>query len=271
MQKTLGWIMLLAGMFMLIIGFINPLTFLIVDTTPPSLTTSNPSSGSIIAQIDQFTATITDSSSGVKEVYFSLANLDTNVYLVTQQPMTLINGDKYNGTWKYTVSPTVTTSGKYVVYVQAGDYAGNWLTQMIEWQVYSQLQGKWYINDQELVSSNQTIYSKTNTVTFKFVKSAGISDANIKCWVEYPISTKLIDVSYAQASVWNGSYTFNDGKYDLKLVANDGTTTITFSVISLQVGGVQWPQFNTLQIFGLASTGIGLLLIFTDKTRAKKR
>jgi len=266
MQKTLGWIMLLAGVFILFVGYAFPMVTVVVDTEPPTFTASNPSSGSIVLQIDSFTAKFTDSGLGVEGVYFSLASLVTNQYLVTQQPMTLISGDMYSGTWEYIVSPVVTDSGKYVVYVQAGDYADNWVTQMVELQVYVQFQGKWYVNDKEIVSSNQTIYSKTNSVKFKFVKTAGIADKYITCTV-WEGSTQLLTLTNSAMSTWTGSYTFTLGKHTLDLKASDETQTVTMSVIDLQVGpeSFQLPQVNMLQILSLASIAIGTLLVFTGK------
>ena len=237
MQKTLGWIMLLAGVFILFVGYAFPMVTVVVDTEPPTFTASNPSSGSIVLQIDSFTAKFTDSGLGVEGVYFSLASLVTNQYLVTQQPMTLISGNMYSGTWKYTVSPVVTDSGKYIVYVQAGDYADNWVTYNVELQVYVQFQGKWYINDKEIASSNQTIYSKTNTVTFKFVKTAGIADSYITCTV-WEGAAKQLTLTSTEANTWTGSYTLTAGKHTLQLKAYDGTKEIVMSVLDLGIGDI---------------------------------
>ena len=266
MKISIPTLCIIFGIMMIVGGVAYPLVTVMVDTKPPTLTGSNPSSGTIVVRIDSFTATFTDSDSGVKSVYFSLASLVTNQYLVTQQPMTLISGDMYSGTWEYIVSPVVTDSGKYVVYVQAGDYADNWVTQMVELQVYVQFQGKWYVNDKEIVSSNQTIYSKTNSVKFKFVKTAGIADKYITCTV-WEGSTQLLTLTNSAMSTWTGSYTFTLGKHTLDLKASDGTQTVTMSIFDMQVGpeSFQLPQVNMLQILGLASIAIGILLVFTGK------
>ena len=237
MKISIPTLCIIFGIMMIVGGVAYPLVTVMVDTKPPTLTGSNPSSGTIVVRIDSFTATFTDSDSGVKSVYFSLASLVTNQYLVSQQPMTLISGNMYSGTWKYTVSPVVTDSGKYIVYVQAGDYADNWVTYNVELQVYVQFQGKWYINDKEIASSNQTIYSKTNTVTFKFVKTAGIADSYITCTV-WEGAAKQLTLTSTEANTWTGSYTLTAGKHTLQLKAYDGTKEIVMSVLDLGIGDI---------------------------------
>jgi len=268
MEKLRGsTILIVLGVALIAIGAAYPLVTLVVDTTAPTLSNFGPGSGAVVPSIDSAWVTAEDSGSGVQAVYFSLANLDTKTYIIQQQPATLTTGDKYRGTWQIYFSK-VTTPGKYIIYWQAGDYAGNWATYQVTFTIYTQLQGKWYINDQEITSTTQTVYSKTATVSFKFQKTAGIDDSYISCWVEEG-GTKILTLSLTDSTnhIWTGSYTFSAGTHNLTIKAYDGTTTITYSIVGLTIpGAVVWVM-TTQQALVLAGV---LALVAGVVMRVKK-
>jgi hypothetical protein len=110
-------------------------------------------------------------------------------------------------------------------------------------------------------------------VSFKFVKTTGVADSSITCTVVEAVAGGMsLTLANSAASTWTGSYTFALGTHTLTLKAYDGTQTVTMSVIGMQIGGVggfELPQFNILHISGLASAGLGGLLIVTSKKRKK--
>jgi hypothetical protein len=242
MEKLKGsTVLIVLGVALIAIGAAYPFVTVVVDTSAPTLSNFVPASNSVVPSINSASVTASDSQSGVQAVYFSLGNLDTSQYLIKQQPASLTSGDKYSGTWSITFSE-ITTPGKYFIYWQAGDYAGNWQTVMVQFTIYTQLQGKWYINDIEITSTTQTIYSKTTSVSFKFQKTAGIDDSYISCWVEEG-GTKILTLSLTDSTnhIWTGSYTFSAGTHNLAIKAYDGTTTITYSIVGLTIpGAVVW-------------------------------
>jgi hypothetical protein len=263
--------MQLVGAMLILVGLLFTLNIvslatLVVDTSAPALSNFVPADRSVVVSINSASATASDSESGVSAVYFSLGSYDTKQYLIKQQPANLTSGDKYSGTWSLTFS-TVSTPGNYFIYWQAGDYAGNWATVMVQFTIYTQLQGKWYINDIEIINTSQTIYSKTTSVSFKFQKTAGTDDAKISCWVEEG-GTKILTLTLSDSTshIWTGNYTFSNGKHNLALKANDGTSTITMSIINLQIGE-EWtpPPIGINQLLGVVLIVVGTVLALRKK------
>jgi hypothetical protein len=241
MEKLKGsTVLIVLGVALIAIGAAYPLVTLVVDTEPPTILSTNPANGSVVASVTALEATIKDSVSGVSSV--SLGYIAPSTTVIVGGAATLVSGDKYQGTWQWTPPLPPTTPGQYKLTVTAKDAAGNTQYQEFTFTIYTQLQGKWYINDQEITSSSQTIYSKSTTVTFKFQKTAGIDDSYISCWVEEG-GTKILTLSYTDSTnhIWTGSYTFSAGTHNLAIKAYDGTATITYSIVGLTIpGAVVW-------------------------------
>ena len=265
MQKTLGWIMLFAGVFILFVGYAFPMVMVVVDTTPPEWGVTSdgvtlalcPKDGDVLQKCGKIQARVKDPESGVSSV---TAWIDG-----TQYDLPLSIGTIYSGVWQMGITP-ITTSGTYTINYTAINKAGLSRTYSGSFQIYTGLQGEWYVNGIEITESTQTIYSTVTTINFTFVKTAGIEDSEITCKVMEGATTHLT-LNNTASSTWTGSKVFPNGRYDLQLQASDGTNTIIMAVIGMQVGpeSFQLPQVNMLQIFGLASIAIGTLLVFTGK------
>jgi hypothetical protein len=261
-------VLIVLGVALIALGAAYPFVTLVVDTTAPTLSNFVPASGSVIPSINSASVTAADSTSGVQQVLFSLGNADTGQYIIYQKSATLTSGTKNSGTWSVTITE-VSTPGNYYIYWQACDYAGNWKTATVTFKIYTQLQGKWYINDQEITSTSQTVYSRSASVSFKFQKTAGIDDSYISCWVEEG-GTKILTLTLTNTTshIWTGSYTFSSGTHNIAIKAYDGTTTITYSIVGLTIpGAVEWVMTTqqTLILAGVLSIAAGAVL------RVKKR
>jgi len=268
MQKSLGWIMLLAGMFMLFVSIAFPMVTVVVDTTPPVIGSTVPALGpggtSVYSYLSTISAVVTDTESGVKTVTCSIDGGASwsLAYVVA------------SGRYEYTLLTPLTTAGTHTFNFIATNNVGLQSSSSGSFTIYTGLTGTWYVNDIAITSTSQVVYATSATVSFKFVKTTGVADSSITCTVVEAVAGGMsLTLTNSAASTWTGSYTFALGTHTLNLKASDGTQTVTMSVIGLQVGpeGFQLPQLNMLQIFGLASTGIGLVLVFTGKTQAKKR
>jgi hypothetical protein len=206
--------------------------------------------------------TLEDPGSGVDWVMTGCQSLDSGATIWASKYMTLKSGTIYSGTWRYEYTSNL-PSGKYKWSFVAYDKAGNYLTKEFTFTVYTSLQGKWYVNDQEITSPTQTVYSASTTITFKFVKSAGIEDSKIKCWVEEG-GTKILDLTLSAAATWTGSKTLSAGTHNLALKANDGVATITMSILNLQTGEqpttLQLPSIGLNQMLGIALMLFGAVL-----------
>ena len=271
MQRSLGWIMLLAGIFILVAGSMFPMVSLYVDTTPPTWIDVYPKINDIVPSSITPYAKVRDLESGVDLVWLKV---DADTY-----GLPFATGTEFEGEWRLS-SPLSLSTGIHQITWGAKNKAGQETTAgpgNIE--VYVDLQGKWYINNIEITSTSQTVYSTSNQVTFKFAKTVGVADDKITAGVWVDTEPPVFGTSggnvlaYKGSGVWESTLTIANGKHTAYLVAGDGIKYIKFSIIGMQVGpeGFKLPQLNMLQIFGLASTGIGLLLIFTGKKVAGKK
>jgi len=258
MQKTLGWIMLLAGVFILFVGYAFPMVTVVVDTTPPAVRLIHPSTATG-SSLTELVACVIDPESGIKSVICEVADTTHSLFCVRRDPLS--KDEKW-----YLDITDITTPGDYPYSWTITNKAGLSTILGGTYTIYTDLQGKWYVNDIEITSPAQTVYAPSKTVSFKFVKTAGVADSSITCTV-WEGTTQLLTLTNSAMSTWTGSYTFTLGKHTLDLKASDGTQTVTMSVIGLQVGpeGFQLPQFSMLQILSLASIAIGTLLVFTGK------
>jgi len=263
MQKSLGWIMLLAGIFLLFVGFVFPMVILYADDTPPTwllaadgTVSLAPRDGDVLSSSTMVQVGVNDPESGVASV---LAWIDS-----VQYDLTLKVGTPFSGIWQKSI-PAVAT-GTHTIKYTAMNKVGLSTTYAGSFQIYTALQGKWYVNNVEITSPTQEVYSASLSISFKFVKTTGIADASITCTL-WEGTTKLATLTNTATNTWMGSYTFTTGKHTLNLKASDGTGTIEMNIFSFYVGDkpFELPTLNIMQILGLASAGIGLVLIFTGK------
>jgi len=264
--------MQIAGMALILVGllfFTNVLAFVtvVIDNSPPSLVSAYPADGSTWDTAYYVEATLEDPSSGVDWVMTGCQNLDTGATIWAAKNMTLLSGTINSGTWRYEHTSTL-SAGKYKWSIVAYDKAGNYLTKEFQFTVYPGFQGKWYVNNVEITSPTQKVYTKDTTVNFKFVKTVGVDDSKIKCWVEEG-GTKILDLTLTAAGTWTGSKTLSAGTHNLALKANDGTTTITMSIINLQIGE-EWtppplPPIGVNQLLGAALIVVGAVLAFKKR------
>jgi len=252
-------LILISGMWKLVI--------LGVDTTPPNFVSTTPfdkAQGDVPVDFltnRKYSAKVTDATSGVSSVIYTD---DVVTYTVTGGPEVYLSkvagsADLWEASFPVDVQYEVLKDYSFTFY--AYDAAGNLKTLSGTFRVYSALQGKWYINDVQVTSPTQTIWVKTNTVTFKFVKTAGVDDTKITCTAQWGTTTRTLTKS--AAATWTDTVTLNDGVYTITLKANDGTTTITLTLYNLQIGSETMPDWLTLDfISGVLLGSVGLVLIF---------
>ena len=261
MNRSLGYIMFMAGMFMLLVSFVFPMVTVVVDNTPPAWRILHPSTATGTA-LTELVAYVKDPESDIQSVTCKVAGTTHSLsYVLTDS---FFKDEKW-----YKDIPDIMPSGSYSFEWTITNKAGLTTTVSGIYTIYTGLQGKWYVNNVEITSTSQTVYATSTTVSFKFAKTAGIADSSITCTVTEGAST-LVTLTNSAVATWTGNYTFSAGTHTLELKASDGTQTVTMSVIGMQIGPTtpKLPQLNTLQILGLASTGIGLLLIFTGRRKS---
>jgi len=261
--------MLFAGMLLLFAGFVFPMVTLVADNTPPVWGTASdgtvalvPRDSDVLQSCGLIQAGVKDPESGIASV---TAWIDT-----TQYNLALGLGTIYDGIWRLSISAVAV--GTHTIKYTATNKVDLSTTYTGSFKVYTALQGNWYVNDILITSPTQEVWSKSPTFAFKFVKTAGIADSSITC-TGWEGGTKIFTLVNTAAGTWTGSFTFSLGKHTLDLKASDGTGTITMSIFDFYVGDkpIVLPTLNIMQIFGLASTGIGLLLIFTGKKVTSKK
>jgi hypothetical protein len=266
MQKTLGWIMLFAGMFMLLLSYTNLLAVLVVDNTPPQITYTVPANGQTVGSVNSFTMWANDGESGLASMSVTFYDPSgTQIFTASKT----CNGETGTVSWNQPVSPAITTQAQnYKAKYYAKNMAGLEYTYEITFSIYTGLQGKWYINDIEIKSSSQVVYSTTNNVKFTFIKTSGAPDGQIACAI-YIGNEVQAGVPWVSAGKWEATYPIANGRYEYRLVATDWVTSVEMAVIDLHVGpeGFELPQLNMLQMLGLASAGIGLVLILFGKPK----
>jgi hypothetical protein len=253
MEKLKGSTALIVlGIALLAFGAIYPFVTLVVDNTAPIITETNPANGQTYMSVNVVTANVVDQESGVKSVYARIFTPDGTSWFSGY--MTLVSGNIGSGQWKLSLQGSITTpSGIWGIKFNATNYAGMSTILDVAFQIYTQLQGKWYINNIEITDNAQTVYSTNATVTFKFQKTAGIEDSKISCWVEEG-TTKILTLTLTDTTnhIWTGSYTFSAGTHNLAIKAYDGTATITYSIVGLTIPGAFIWVMTTQQALLLA-------------------
>jgi len=265
---SMSTILIIAGLLMFVVGTAYPLVTVVVDSTPPIIVSTTPADGATIPKISSISAQLRDLESGILTIGAYLYNPSGG--LIMLYAPSLSSGTIYEGTWSVSFSEIATPGNNYKIYFVVKNKAGIAIDKNVYFNIYMALQGTWYVNDVEITSSTQTVYATSASVNFKFVKTAGLADSSITCTV-WEGTNQILTLTNSATSTWTGSYTLALGTHTLNLKASDGTQIVTMSVIGLQVGpeGFKLPQLNILQISGLASAGIGLVLIVASKKRRK--
>uniref|UniRef100_A0A6M3XWF4 Uncharacterized protein n=2 Tax=viral metagenome TaxID=1070528 RepID=A0A6M3XWF4_9ZZZZ len=277
MQKTLGWIMLLAGMFLLVSPYL--MATLIIDTSPPAIWGHNPSSispdtpspiwGSLMIYIDLkdasgiASATVKITGSDGYSATFNMAYSSTVEYGNPQNPIICER-------WQYTWAVPAKNDVAYSFLCIAKDPLGNTGSKTLYGYATTAVDGYFMINDQK-VTVESRITLATRTVTFKFVATSGAATI-INVNVDIKKDGTIINAGYlakqADGITWIRTYTFTeDGTFTVNgYFYTTGQSYQRMSVFcQIGEGDLELPQLNMLQMLGLASAGIGLALIFTGK------
>jgi len=253
--QYIGVILIFVGL-MVTFNLINlPLAQIIIDDSPPELALAEdgkpavyPRDGETYPKVTKLIIGLKDYESGVKRVW---AQIDNAIY-----ELELYIGTIYHGVWQITMPPL--KQGSYKAIFVAGNYAGLTNSWEINFQVYEGLEGKWYINNIRIATSEQTLYFTTKTLTFKFIKTVGAADPTIKCTVEYKGPEKgILTLTYQGNSTWTATKTFQPGKYTMHLKATDGISSITYTIYTAGIQQTPYELPLTLQ------TKIGLAILFT--------
>lgn len=265
MNSKTGSILLIAiGVILLSIGVAYPFILLVVDNTPPVFSTSLmlPLDGGSYTSLDSVWVCVYDSESGIASVKCTIGS--------TTYTLSYVETSGGYEKWKYTLPSPITASGTYSFTFTATNNAGLSSTKSGTFYIYTALQGKWYVNNIEITSSDQKVYSTSTTVTFKFQKTSGIEDSKITCTIIEGSSTILtLSLTDSTNHIWTGSYTFSAGTHNLQLKANDGTNTLIYSIVGLEVPGAVYGLNITTQqmllLSGVILSIAGFVLYFRKK------
>ena len=228
-----------------------------VDTTKPNIVSSTPFDKSLgyvpasFISAAKYSVRVTDAGIGVSTVTY----LDsvTQGYVPPTRTLTKVSGTANDGVWEASFptgalyAPNTDYSFTFIVV----DGQGNGQTLSGTFRIYTALSGKWYIGTTEVTSPTQTVWVNTNTVTFKFVKTAGVPDSMITCTLSGGTSGTL---SLVSANTWSITQTLADGTYTITMTASDGTNSIVMSIYDFGIG-----EETVLPDYG---EGLGYLLSF---------
>ena len=281
MNRSPGYIMFMAGLGMLLLSFMFPMATLTIDTSGPTFWGHNPTSispdtpspiwGTLLIYVDLRDAsgiatalTVITGSDGYTATY-SLTYSGTVEY---GNPLNPIICER----WKYTWAVPAKNDVAYSFKCTAKDSLGNAADKTLYGYATTAVDGYFMINEYK-VSTESHINLATRTVTFKFVATSGAATI-INVNVDIVKDGTIINAGYltkqADGTTWTRTYTFTeDGTFTVNgYFYTTGQTYQRMSVLTqFGEGGFELPQVNMLQILGLASTGIGLLLIFTGRKK----
>jgi hypothetical protein len=262
--------MQLIGAVLIVVGLLfalNIISFatLVVDTTPPEIVLTYPADGGVYTSILAIDCYFKDLESGIQSATFQIGSTVYTLTYAGGAPASFPNCEW----WTYSLVTTpLSTPGTYSYTVKVTNKAGLQAQQSGSFTIYTQLQGNWYINDQQITSTSQTVYSTSATVSFKFQKTAGIADSYISCWVEEG-GTKILTLTLTDTTnhIWTGSYTFSPGTHNLVLTGYDGTKRVTMSVVGLQFGPSTLPSLSNSQLLGVGLLVVGCVLVWKGKRK----
>lgn len=273
MKKT-TWIatpLIVIGVILLAVGFVYPfVTVKAGDAEPPRMLPNvQPGHGATYMELTEVCVDLEDES-GIKSVRFWCYDLTRD-----RGKSVVLSGPLYHGTWKASVS--ITQSGDYDFWFSFEDMAGNVafygnkVTERFDehqdmgtFTIYADLQGKWYIDDVEITSPTQTVYSQDLTLNFKFVKTKGSSD--VTCTASWDTRYETLPKTDNE---WSKDITFpKAGTYYVTLKATDGKKTITLSLADLYVGTTPAPKvftgLNWTKTLGFSLVVVGSLLLIPE-------
>jgi hypothetical protein len=268
MEKLKGsTILIVLGIALLAFGVAYPFVTLVIDNTPPIIVSTVPADGQTYATLTAVSIHVKDPESGIRAVAFAIYN-PSGVQLMGGA-LSLQTGDMYDGTWGGNIAAITTPGNGYTAWFRASNqmYMNTEIT--VHFNIYTALQGDWYIANIKITSSSQTVYSNTTSINFKFQKTAGIDDSYISCWIEEG-GTKILTLTLTDTTnhIWTGTYTFTPGTHNLAIKAYDGTTTITYSIVGLTIPGAFIWVITTQQALLLAGV---LAIVAGVVMRIKKK
>jgi len=277
-----GNILIAAGAFMLFFALVYPLVTLVVDTSKAEIgfTYTVPQHGGVYYEITVLTVQCRDMESGIKSVTVTITSGDQQYQYNLEYSGNVSLSDGVWEIWEYQYPDSaINTPGNHnfsiIVLNNAGytTYHGGYYT------IYVDLAGEWYINDQLITDSSQTVYSGSSDVTFKFVKTAGLDDSEITCWIEENGAT-LLTLTNTGSGVWTGTYTFSPGTHSITLKADDGISSISFSIIELTIPGAEQPTVpqpqqpsprrGMQQLLFIGGVGLIALGLYSSKRRERR-
>jgi hypothetical protein len=276
MQKSLGWIIFLAGISILLVssGIAVAMVTIIIDDTAPLIEATQclPQIGQSYVMLTAVQGACKDLESGITSVRMAIDSGGGGGNYALQYDSTTADGWKI---YKYTLPAPIQTIGDHTFNLVVQNGAGLVNSYGGTFKIYTQLQGRWFINDQEILSSLQTFYFTTKTLGFKFLKTTGVEDSKITVTVAYSgPETGTMTLPHTAASTWISSKTFLAGQYTMVLSASDGLMVVKMSMfqMNLDYSPPTIPQLNMRQIFiftsmsiGLITTSLGLILMFIGK------
>jgi len=233
-----GYTLMLFGAVLLFTGlFFNMVTLVVDDTAPVFGGVSVPADGGIYDELDSLVVWCLDMESGIKRVTVRIR--EPNGYEIGYNlEFTRTSGGPVDWEiWTYNLTAPIATSGTYNFTIEIVNNANLATYVNGQFEIYTQLQGEWYIAGTLITSTTQTIYLSSTTVTFDFIKTSGIEDSRISCYVlNAQNNNTILTLTYVGSGQWSGSYTFSPGTYALELVADDGVNPVTMSIVDLTVG-----------------------------------
>jgi len=260
-------LLIVLGMVLLGVGVVYPFITLVVDTTPPDIAATCPENGRVYTSLTEINAWVGDPETDVVSVTCTINGQTYTLRKSHLTPYAIADTGGY-ALWEYDI-PDITTGGTYSFTFRAKNKAGLTAEYSGTFTIYTALQGNWYVNNQPITSPTQTIYTTSPTVSFKFQKTAGVEDTKISCWVEEG-GARILTLTLTDTAnhIWTGTYTFTPGTHTIKLVASDGTNTVTFSIIGLTiqgVGGWTLTTQQTLMLIGAIAIVAGVTLRIKGK------
>jgi len=295
MQKALGWVMLLAGIFILFISITQPLATVIIDSIAPEIDSFMMAGKGSFFEISKDVLNPTQITKGLAHYFFGyviengnvssglminiLDSSNNNVFAMGL-PETRV--DPYFDTYIHqfyssTVTWTPQSEGKYTINLAITDEAGNRGEDTRYIMVTSEpveVTGYFTINGIKIeVPGNVTITLTTKSLVFQFVCTSGaenVGDGEDRPKIiGFPDTT--IYMNRQQGSdIWIASYTVSkDGTYTIHGVVTTKRNEIKvfMSIIAVIGSPRKMLELNFLTMLGLGSTAIGLLLIFTGRRK----